>query len=232
MIDTPTFQTLCADDCIDRHQHRCGYVALVLSGRYLEAGARGRFEVGPGQVVFHGAWEAHRNTVSSSGAKVLNLQITTEVGANVYLCLDPDGVARAAERDKREALARLHANLKPVMDPLLDWPDVLASALRRDPSICLSDWANAEGLNPCTISRGFANAYGVSPRGFRAEQRALKAAELLRDSDEALAAIAIEAGFSDQAHMTRAVSKLTGLPPSRLRSSRCNPKARSPASLT
>jgi hypothetical protein len=44
---------------LPRHRHESGYLALVLSGGYEEAGDRGRFHVHAGNVVLHGAFEAH-----------------------------------------------------------------------------------------------------------------------------------------------------------------------------
>lgn len=217
------FQTLSAGGRMDRHRHAEAYAALVLAGGYVEAGDRGRFHARPGQVLIHGAWESHTDAFSGAGARVLNLPLTTEIGFGAGVVADPDAVARAAERDLAEAAALLRGTIQPLDAAFDDWPDVLAEALRRDPGLALEDWAETAGLTPPTVSRGFRQAFGTSPRRYRAEQRALKAARALIHRDDSLAALAAELGFVDQAHMTRAVSALTGLTPGRLRSSGYNP---------
>lgn len=211
------FQILTAGGRMERHRHSHGYAAVVLSGGYVEAGDRGRFQARPGQVLIHGAWESHMDAVSGAGAVVLNLPLVGDVGFGAGLVDDPDALARAAERDMVEAGALLRRTLRPFDDGLDDWPDALARALRRDPDIALEAWAEAAGLAPATVSRGFRQAFGASPRRYRAEQRALKAADALLRRDDPPAALAAELGFVDQAHMSRAVAALTGLPPGRLR---------------
>lgn len=222
------FQTLSAGGHMERHRHTEAYAALVLAGGYVEAGDRGRFHARPGQVLIHGAWESHMDAVSGGGARVLNLPLTAEVAFGVGAAGDPDAVARTAERDLVEAEALLREMMRPLDAGLDDWPDVLAGALRRDPGLTLEIWAEVAGLTPATVSRGFRQAFGTSPRRYRAEQRALKAAGALVTRADSLAALAADLGFVDQAHMTRAVSALTGFAPGQLRSSRYNP-GRTPA---
>jgi AraC-like DNA-binding protein len=201
---------------MERHRHRRAYAALVLTGGYVEAGDRGRFRAQPGHVLVHGPWESHMNAVSRSGAVVLNLPLA-DVAFGAGRVDDPDAVARAAERDIAEAEALLRQTMRPLDPGAHDWPDVLARALRRDPDTVLEVWADAAGLAPSTVSRGFRQAFGTSPRRYRAEQRALKAAGAIVGSGDSPAALAAELGFADQAHMTRAVAALTGLTPGRLR---------------
>lgn len=212
----PLFQTLIADGRMARHRHAGGYAALVLKGGYVEAGDRGRFHAEPGRVLIHGPWESHMNAVSRAGAVVVNLPLA-DVAFGAGVVDDPDAVARAAERDIAEAEALLHRMLRPLEVGATDWPDALAQALRGDPDTALEVWADTAGLAPATVSRGFRQAFGTSPRRYRAEQRALKAARALLESGDPLAALAADLGFVDQAHMTRAVAALTGQPPGRFR---------------
>lgn len=211
------FQTLTPGDHMERHRHGRAYAALVLSGGYVEAGDRGRFLARTGQVLIHGAWESHMDAVSPAGARVLNLPLTRDVAFGAGVVDDPDAVARAAERDVVEAEALLRLTTRWLDTGLDDWPDILAETLRRDPDTRLEAWSAGAGLAPATVSRGFGRAFGTSPRRYRAEQRALRAARMLVDRDDPPAALAAELGFVDQAHMTRAVVELTGLTPGRLR---------------
>lgn len=211
------FQTLTPGDHMERHRHGRAYAALVLSGGYVEAGDRGRFLARTGQVLIHGAWESHMDAVSPAGARVLNLPLTRDVAFGAGVVDDPDAVARAAERDVVEAETLLRLTTRWLDTGLDDWPDILAETLRRDPDTRLEAWSAGAGLAPATVSRGFGRAFGTSPRRYRAEQRALRAARMLVDRDDPPAALAAELGFVDQAHMTRAVVELTGLTPGRLR---------------
>jgi AraC-like DNA-binding protein len=211
------FQTLTPGDHMERHRHGRAYAALVLSGGYVEAGDRGRFLARTGQVLIHGAWESHMDAVSPAGARVLNLPLTRDVAFGAGVVEDPDAVARAAERDVVEAETLLRLTTRWLDTGLDDWPDILAETLRRDPDTRLEAWSAGAGLAPATVSRGLGRAFGTSPRRYRAEQRALRAARMLVDRDDPPAALAAELGFVDQAHMTRAVVELTGLTPGRLR---------------
>lgn len=195
-----------------RHCHREPFIALLLTGTYIEAGDCGRVRVGPGDVIFHNAYESHLDLVGRGGAVVL---VLPGIGAQPHdsgCAGDPDFVARIAERDPIEAAQHLMTNLKPARRRLSDWPDRLAADLQADPSLAIHRWADEAGLRRESIARGFRRAYGITPLAFRARARALKALALLA-SRESLAHIAASSGFADQAHMSRSIRALTGRTP-------------------
>ncbi len=202
---------------LPRHRHRDPYAALVLTGSFQEAGDAGRVRVEAGDVLIHGWFEAHRDLFDGSGATVLNLPLEAVPGMRFGRIADPDSIARLAERDPRAASERLIAELGEGAVELGDWPDLLARSLRDCRRFGLGDWARDMGLAPASVSRGFAQAYGVSPQRYRAEQRALRAVRELGQGAAPLAWLADELGFADQAHMSRAVRQLTGLSPRRWR---------------
>jgi AraC-like DNA-binding protein len=205
---------------VGRHVHVKAYAALVLSSGYEEAGDHGRFRVKAGDVIFHGQFEAHLDRFSETGAAVLNLPFPVGYSCTpgVAQLADPDTVARAAERSWRDAVELLFSlavsrKLQPV-----DWPDELAVALMRNPSLKLSQWGEANGIAPWAVSRSFGLVFGVSPETFRARARARHALKRIRDTHAPLASIAVELGFADQSHMTRSVKQLTGIAPQAWRS--------------
>jgi AraC-like DNA-binding protein len=202
--------------CIPRHRHDRAYAAVVLSGTYEECGSRGRFRVGPGDVLLHSAFDAHLDRFQNRGAQILNLMITSAVPAafSIGRVGDPDAIARVADRDPIEAGVRLRAQLCEARGASQDWPDLLATDLLRDPDCRLEIWARNHGLAAATISRGFGRVFGVTPASFRLEVRARCALALISGSDQPLACIAAATGFADQAHMSRATRALTGSPPS------------------
>ena len=202
---------------MSRHRHVEAYAALILAGEYVEAGDSGRMQMQPGQVVLHGAYEAHQNHFSGAGAVVLNIPLTRRLGMITGIVADADAVARLAERDVAAASALLSETTRPLDMQLTDWPDQLAAALASEADFCLTQWADGLGLAPPSLSRGFQRAYGVSPKRYRFEQRTLRAVRRLRDWHGTLAALAVECGFADQAHLSRAIVAVTGVAPQRLR---------------
>lgn len=188
----------------------------MLNGGYLEAGDRGRFAVQAGNVVFHGCYEAHQNVLSANGALILNLPLDCGAGS-IGAVADPDLVARLAESDMQEACDALRASLIKSDAKCSDWPDELSRCLIDNPSLNLSEWAECRGLAPQSVGRGFRKAFGVTPKRFRADQRALRAQRKLPGWSGTGAALAAELGFADQAHMTRSVRELTGKSPTEIK---------------
>lgn len=201
---------------VRRHHHLRSYAAIVLRGGYIEAGDRGRFRAEAGDVLWHRAFEGHQDHFGARGADILNIDLPRPPGAGAGRLPDPDAVVRAAETSRSEAAFLLLEQFVPSDGWLADWPDLLAAELGAGRPIRLSDWAEAIGLAPSSVSRGFRLAYGVSPQTYRAECRAARAARALA-SNGRLVAIAAQAGFADQSHMTRLVARTFGRPPGRLR---------------
>jgi hypothetical protein len=94
---------------LERHQHPNGYLAVVLSGGFEEAGDRGCFHVQAGDVICHEAFEAHLNRYDSVGADliVFPVPITAEFPIAVGAVPDADAIARLAEKDAREAASQV-----------------------------------------------------------------------------------------------------------------------------
>lgn len=198
---------------LPRHRHAGAYAAVVLSGGYEEAGDAGRRRVGPGDVVLHGPFEAHLDRSGRLGAQVLNLGLPAPLVGGFRRLDDPDALARLAERDPVAAARKLASLARPAPEPDGDWPDVLALALAGPHPFRLDAWARRQGLTPEAVSRGFRKVFAVTPSRFRLEARARAALAAIAADPSPLAAIAADAGFCDQAHMTRAVTALTGRPP-------------------
>lgn len=206
-----------ADERLPRHRHAEGYIAVVLGGGYEEAGDAGRFTLRPGMVVVHGGWTAHLDRFGVHGAEVLNLPIVPGLAPGVGTIDDPDMAVRLAERDPRAATAFVAERFRASGERHADWPDLLAAALSAEPELAITPWARDVGLDPASVSRGFARAYGTSPKRFRLEARTRRALAALSGWHGTLADLAADQGFADQAHMARAIAAMTGAPPIRLR---------------
>jgi AraC-like DNA-binding protein len=199
-----------------RHRHAEGYVALVLSGSYVEAGDGARIAAGPGDVILHSCYDAHQDDFGRAGATVLNLPLAAAMPRYGRIA-DADAVVRLAKRDPAAAAGLIAGKVVAHRTQARDWPDLLAEALSGEDEVALRDWADRAGIAPQSLSRGFRQAYGVSPKRYRLEQRTRAALRRMDGWTGTLAALAAEAGFADQAHLTRAVSALTGAPPQRLK---------------
>lgn len=191
---------------------------MVLAGGYVEAGDAGRHRVAAGDVLLHRAYESHLDRFDPAGAEVLVLPLADWAGRPALGAVrDPDLLARLAEHDVREAAEVLLSGLQPGVSGVMDWPDLLAQALREDPSLRLSEWAEMMGLHLGSLSRGFRQLYGLTPAAFRSAQRTRRASEGILTTGLPLSAIAQACGFADQAHMSRAVLRLTAHSPAALR---------------
>lgn len=170
-------------------------------------------------MVLHRPFDAHLDHFLPAGADTINFALEgwDEPACDFGRVRDPESIARAAERDPREARALLLATVAAAANGAKDWPDELAAALREHTGLRLAEWAEARRLAPATVSRGFRQVYGLSPKAFRAQLRARRAWRAILRTGQPLASIAAETGFADQAHMTRAVRALTGHTPAQWR---------------
>ena len=77
--------------------------------------------------------------------------------------------------------------------------------------------ADGVGVRPSELVRAFRAVHGVPVGTYARRLRLEWVARRLAESDESIASLAIEAGFADQPHLTRAFRAFTGLTPARYR---------------
>jgi AraC-like DNA-binding protein len=106
--------------------------------------------------------------------------------------------------------------------PLASLPRAEPGAVRRarefiDASVAanpsLDDIATAAGMSPFHLLREFKKAVGVPPHAYLVQRRVDEARRLLLKG-RALKLVAIEVGYSDQAHFSREFRRFYGVPPS------------------
>ncbi len=73
--------------------------------------------------------------------------------------------------------------------------------------------AESLGVSPYRLSRAFPREVGVSLTRYRNRVRVGRALERLEAGERALAVLAAELGFADQAHLTRTLREHAGAPP-------------------
>jgi AraC-like DNA-binding protein len=199
---------------LERHRHTRACVAIVLDGRYHEAGDNGRWHTQPGDVLVYQPFTSHLNYIPTAST-ILNLPLAREVLRlrPRYRIDDVDRLVITAERDSYEATGMLLEQLLPGRAAFDEPVDHLAHqlAVLDAPGVQVL----AQKLNVCreTVFRRFRSVYGVSPTRYRTEARTRCAWLEIVTSSTPLATVAADFGFADQAHLSRSVRALTGATP-------------------
>lgn len=97
---------------------------------------------------------------------------------------------------------------------------VQANLANLDRPLRVADLARRARLSTHHFARAFKASTGETPRAFIERMRVERAAALLRESDQALAQVALASGFGTQSRMTTVFRKATGMTPARYRRDR------------
>ena len=127
--------------------------------------------------------------------------------------------SRCARKRKRKSVAHSRPDVRPKLAP---WQVRVATQIMlRDVSeiISVHELASECRLSLCYFIRAFSNTMGIAPYAWFVRQRVQRAEDLLARTQIPIAQIALECGFSDQAHFTKAFAKANGIPPARWRRS-------------
>lgn len=87
-------------------------------------------------------------------------------------------------------------------------------------SVTLAELAGIAGVSHYQLLRGFTRMLGITPHAYLLQRRVLEARRLIA-AGHSLCQAALEAGFADQSHMTRAFVRQFGLSPGRYRRALC-----------
>ena len=98
------------------------------------------------------------------------------------------------------------------------WLRRAAERFADDPLSDVGDVALEAGVHRVHFSRTFRKHLGLAPSQYRLFCKNDRALHRMMDQGESAAMAAVSAGFSDQAHWTRAIRALSGVGPGRLRS--------------
>jgi AraC-like DNA-binding protein len=172
---------------------------------------------------------ARRHT-SPIGARYVALRFSAGLGARLLDVPADELSDRSVEVDDllTGAEARILSE-KVAADPvpaLTSWlqgrasacaPDALGPRLRSMAGAGLSVAAMADqvAMSPRQLQRRCLSLFGYGPRHLVRVLRLAAAVERAR-SDQPLAAVAVDSGYCDQAHLSREVRALTGVTPTRL----------------
>lgn len=222
-----------------RHAHERHQLSLLLVGTLGEDGPREEMRLDVPAVGIKPAGSPHTNDYGPAGALILTVEVDPALDLGQTLRLParwqwrtrPSAAllacGRALLRDMRHGLGgdgegRLW-ELVACMDdsdgpPPGRPPDWVARSRARlhEEATPLAELAHDEGLHPVYFARGFLRWTGWRPSAYRAHARVQRALAAIAGSAP-LADVALQAGFADQAHFTRAVRHFCGLSPTQLR---------------
>src|SRR5690349_20654435 len=227
------------------HEHEDPCIVAAIEGAWRETVGSRVFNCGPGSFLSKPAGARHANVYGSEVTRSIVIQLTVtraatwepsrKVFADCIYFQSPTIASRLVEfltcPDDRSALeleedvchlfsilggSTIHRRrqgalvrcLKRVRDELID--DPLASR-------SLADLAAECDLSPSAFTHAFRAEFGCAPSALIRRRRIEKAASLLRTSRGSLSAIALAAGFADQAHMTREFSRTIRATPGEFR---------------
>jgi AraC family transcriptional regulator len=214
------------------HAHEQATLNVVLDGVYGETIERGAFRShGPATLIAKPAGTVHGNQLASSPVECLVIEVSTDTvstlresapllfdvvvqrSAQVARC---GGRLRAelARRDDVtplaveglvcELLAELTRTPQPKADAGNHWLTRARDLMHDEPGPqSLSDLAARVGLHPIYVARAFRARFGCAVGDYVRCLRVERARRLLHHTRLSLSEVAVQAGYSDQSHMTR-----------------------------
>lgn len=224
---------------VAEHAHDWPMISLYVMGAYRNITDGGEREIAGPSMVFYRPGATHCNVAGETGFEQIEIEFDPAwLGASA---LPPEEVlirvggtcgalartvaiqcdAGLPETELRVSIQRLVnvARFESVR-PISTWIDSVTNSLRADPNRRIADLAREVGRSPAWIGPAYRSRVGEGLQEVAARLRVERATQLLRESDEPLCSIAIEAGFSDQSHMTRTFRRVLGRLPTAVRKDR------------
>ena len=223
------------------HDHKFSHLCIVVSGGFTEQLRRGEEICAAGTLRYSPAGDVHRITVHDEGMRCrliewTGLRLPTRAPARAY----------RQHRELMERAQRLGSELRdgvggsPFIAELVALELFCQTAMRqrRNDRRLVPPWlrrvrdaihdlpANERTLenlgriashHPTHIVRAFRAHFGCSIGDYARRLQLDRARRRLRASDEPIAAIALDTGFSDQSHLTRVMRRYSGTTPAQLR---------------
>jgi AraC-like DNA-binding protein len=85
--------------------------------------------------------------------------------------------------------------------------------MKQSSSVQLRDLADMTGLSQAYFSRAFKASTGMAPRRWHLTERVRHAQQIMIETGDSLAEVALASGFADQSHFTRVFREITGESP-------------------
>jgi AraC family transcriptional regulator len=237
-----------AEEDVETHTHATAHFVLVLSGTYITSARRAPDLACAPALVFNPAGTRHRDRFLGGTGRFLAISVSAETAGAARdfvpvedepTMLDDAFALHAAHRIERQLR-------KPVQSPaalegaawqLIDalgnragdatctppgWLGTVLEMIRDSDATRLSvgDLASYVGVHPVHLARVFRDSLGCAPGEYLRGRRLERAANLVGRTAAALADVAVDAGFVDQAHFTRAFRSAFAVTPGVYRQAR------------
>jgi len=229
------------------HSHELAFFALLLEGDYRELYRRQQLEFGAFTVAFRPAGIPHQDEVGPRGVRFFEIELRSTWRTRIEDCSGTLDTARddcaggelvwLALRLFRETrasvttdclyveclLAELIANVghmpRPAARHAPSWLSRIRDKLNAEycERLTLDALGSEAGVHPVHLSRVFRKYTGEGIGECVHRLRIKAACQRMLASEIRLAEIAVEAGFADQSHFTRAFHKVTGMSPGAFR---------------
>jgi AraC family transcriptional regulator len=225
---------------IARHQHDHPYICVVLCGRYRERSEAGDRDCKPGSVLIHPAGSTHSDRFADVETRLLMVELDQQRdGFAVPQLFDSGPAAALGARLHEEAMRADEATPLAIEGLTLElmavsWREQIRRSARpprwllraRDRidgalpgRVAIRDLAAEAGVHPAHFSRAFRAHFGGTVADYLRRRRVEKAEEIIARGDSLVEA-ALEAGFADQSHLTRAFRRVSGVTPAQFAAAR------------
>lgn len=219
-----------------RHWHARDQLSFLVAGALNERLDGRDFDVAGGSVGYKPAGAWHEDRWGPAGALFFSINMPPG-SLNGRLRVGQAGWTKLAPAFPLAALIRscfatgsADERIDFIKDALADagpaprrpstppaWLRRAREALTDAPELSIDAVAAMAGVDRSHLSRSFRQHYGLAPSVHRRRVRTAQAIGAIIGSRHALGLVAHDAGFSDQAHMTRTLQAAVGFPPSGLR---------------
>lgn len=223
---------------IATHKHDWACVTVPVIGGGLETFEGGEARIDGPCAILHPAGSWHGDEIGAFGLETFSIQFDPD-WLDGGPCLRSGrssawvgGAAAAAARrlaaawsdpartesSLRDATAEFARSASSAVRPAIPaWIERIREETGGIEHFDTAELARRAGLHPIWIARSYRRAMGEGLAEARRRHRVAAAAQLLRRSDERLAAIAAASGFCDQSHMNRNFFEVLGRTPLQVR---------------
>lgn len=223
------------------HDHPSAFACFVLSGGFEERSRDGAHDVLPLSSLLRSPGERHANRFGARPTRCLNLTMAEDwldglggvsSGRSGHASTRPEAPIAALrlwvalEKEASEEVVEEAAitwmmtlvggrgETHPPSRQLRVAREVVEAA---DRPLSIRVLAELADCHPVTLARWFRRCWGVGPAEYARRVRLRRACQAAARSDESLSSLAARFGFSDQAHLTRAMTGAIGMSPGMLR---------------
>jgi AraC family transcriptional regulator len=221
------------------HAHDWPVLSIFLLGAYRNHTEVGELDVAGPSALLYLAGASHANDIGDRGFEQIEIEFDPdwiglsdlELPAVSRWVTGPPAAAsrrlarlcmtRPDETVLREGVQQFIRRAQAITGPRPPpWMREVEEMQRERPKATVAELARSVGLHPGWLGSAYARHRGETLAETGMRRQVESAAKLLRETDLAQSAIAIEAGFCDQSHMIRSFGRVLGRRPTAIRADR------------